>query len=140
MRRHNNPVGHLSKRCRSRAWATGESWHRDCDSNFMNLNPSPAVGETLPSTKPAPQGPEVFHSLQDLPVSVGQVSKGPLGAVERRDHTSWKTKNLTDPAFWSGRLDSALGNWIKDRPIPRIAVCVGIGALVGMIYSFREDR
>jgi hypothetical protein len=119
---------------------TGRSWHCGCDSNGMTINPSPAIAGPLPPTGSAPQAPEVFHSLQDLPVAVGQVSQGPLGAVARQDHHSWKNKGATDPAYWSGRIDSALGDWMKDRPLAKIASCVGIGAVAGMILSCRGHR
>ncbi len=101
----------------------------------MITNPTPGIDEIHSSTGAAPQVAEVLHSLRDLPDSVGQVSKGPLGAVARKDHRSWKTKDVTDAGYWIGRIDSAVGEWIKDRPIPRIAACVGIGALAGLLST-----
>ena len=99
----------------------------------MTTNPSPAIDETFHSAGTAPQIPEVLHSLQDLPVSLGQVSRGPLGAVARKDHRSWKMRSVTHPFYWSGRIDSAVGEWVKDRPLPSIAACIGIGALAGLL-------
>ena len=101
----------------------------------MTTNPSPTSDNHLPSTGAAAQVPELLHSLQDLPVSLGQVSQGPLGAVARKDHRSWKTKSANDPSYWSGRIDSAVGAWIRDRPLAKTAACVGIGAIAGFLSA-----
>lgn len=85
-----------------------------------------------------PDESRILHSLHDIPSSVGQVSTGPLGAVARRDHTSWKTKGLADPGYWVGRVDCALGEWVKDRPIPSILICVGAGVIAGLFWHSPE--
>ncbi len=83
--------------------------------------------------------PQELHSFQDLPESVGQVSSGPLGSVARKDHVSWKTKPVTNPAHWIGRLDSELGERIDLRPIPSLAICFGVGLILGIMTSFTES-
>jgi hypothetical protein len=76
---------------------------------------------------------QVLHTLEELPASLGHVSSGPFGAVSRRDHTSWKSKSPTDPEYWCGRLDSAIGECIKHRPVHHVAVCFGIGLAIGLM-------
>ncbi len=119
------------------AMTADPSWHACCDSRSMTNTPPPPTDEVPQSAEAAPQAHQKFHSLQDLPVAVGQVSTGPLGSVARKDHISWKTKRMTEPGYWRGRIDSELGHRLQDRPLPCIAICFGIGALVGMTVSVR---
>ncbi len=99
-------------------------------------NNTPAQpSEASQSTEAAFGRPTVIHALQDLPESLGQVSKGPLGPVARKDHRSWSTKSITHPAYWSGRLDSALHERLQERPVPGIALCFVIGAIAGAIVG-----
>ncbi|MES2661411.1 MAG: hypothetical protein V4689_22515 [Verrucomicrobiota bacterium] len=101
-------------------------------------NPStPTAREVSEESAPPSTQTREFHTLQDLPDSVARVSSGPLGWVARRDHSSWKSKDMTDPARWAGWLDCSLGKCLEKRPLPRIALCVGIGALAGMLFGRR---
>ncbi|RYD85992.1 MAG: hypothetical protein EOP84_00585 [Verrucomicrobiaceae bacterium] len=82
--------------------------------------------------------PQTLHTFADLPASVGQVSAGPLGAVARRDHSTWRTKDRSDPGYWAGRVDCALGVWVQEQPLHRILLCVGAGVMVGLVCRSRE--
>lgn len=115
-------------------------WHRTCDSHFMK-DQAESERDSVRSVSPAAHRvePRELHSLQDLPASVGQVSSGPLGSVARKDHISWKSKQVTDPAYWSGWFDSALGERIHLRPIPSVAICFGTGLVLGVIMSCTGD-
>jgi hypothetical protein len=95
----------------------------------------------MTKTQPPPAEPgheREFHSLSDLPPALGQVSTGPLGSVARKDHISWKNKNRTDPRYWCGWLDSRIGDKIHDRPVRCVAICFGIGVLMGLISHSRD--
>ncbi len=100
--------------------------------------PNPTAGETRDAASTSqPNTHQEFHSFLELPVSVAHVSRGPLGGVARQDHTSWKNKELTDPTYWSGWIDYKLGDSVQVQPIRKIALCFGIGALLGMIFRSR---
>lgn len=110
-------------------------WHPPCDRDFMIANPSSSPSGTPAESSSTSREDQVLHSLQDLPVSVGQVSTGPLFSVARKDHISWNFIPVTDPAHWYGRFDCALGNYLKVGPIRKIAACVGIGAMMGLLFQ-----
>jgi hypothetical protein len=80
---------------------------------------------------------QVLHSFQELPLSVGQVSSGPCGAVSRKDHVSWRSKPLTDPAHWCGRLDYVMGNRVGPKPLYNVMICLGVGIILGALV--RKD-
>lgn len=80
---------------------------------------------------------QVLHSFRELPPSVGQVSSGPLGAVSRKDHVSWKSKPLTDPVHWCGRLDAVIGNRVGPNPLYNVMLCLGVGIILGALV--RKD-
>ncbi len=46
---------------------------------------------------------------------------------------------MNDPAFWSGLIDSKLGICLQDRPIRKIAMCLGIGVIVGLVIRFPDE-
>lgn len=96
--------------------------------------------QDISATTPLPQPYEnrEFHTLQDIPVSVAHVSTGPLGAVERQDHSSWKRRSLTDPLHWYGKLDAGLSDCLQKQPVRKIAACLGIGMLAGMLFRCVE--
>lgn len=102
------------------------------------MSTQPETGNNGAATPHGTQPAEsrVLHSLEDLPASVGQVSRGPFGAISRRDHTSWKSRKVTDPGYWCGRFDSELGERVRVTPIPHVAICFGIGLLAGLIVNF----
>ncbi|MBK1814027.1 hypothetical protein JIN84_00200 [Luteolibacter yonseiensis] len=83
-------------------------------------------------------GQQVLHSLEEIPASVGQVSRGIFGAVSRRDHTSWKSRKPTEPGYWCGRLDSAIGERISSSPVRSIAMCLGMGVIAGLCVKSRR--
>jgi hypothetical protein len=93
----------------------------------------------VPASDSRNAGMGALHSLQDLPSSLGYVSSGPLGSVARKDHISWRTKGLTDPSYWCGRVDASLGRHLAERPIHKIGACFGIGLLMGLVVSGISD-
>lgn len=93
-----------------------------------------------PSQLESDSGPRELHTLQDLPASLGQISSGPLGSVARKDHRSWKTKPVTDPAYWQGRLDCAIGERIHARPVVGVALCFGFGLIAGLALRGSESE
>ncbi|RYD75642.1 MAG: hypothetical protein EOP84_17985 [Verrucomicrobiaceae bacterium] len=97
---------------------------------------------TLSETHPVKEGagksaPQILHSLQEIPPSVGHVSSGPFGPVARKDHTSWKTKSRREVSHWSGRIDAALGERLNDRPIPIVVVLLAVGFVAGLTINTR---
>ncbi len=116
------------------------TWHHTCDAISMaNQTETGDNATTAPQASP-PAEPRVLHTLEELPASLGQVSRGPLGAVSRRDHTSWKSKKVTDPNYWCGRIDSAIGECVQKRPVRHVAVVFGIGLFAGLVMNCNNGR
>lgn len=104
-----------------------------------NLAPHPSSSRTGdPQTPLKGNRPDVIHSLEELPLSVAVVSSGPLGSVFRKDHTSWQRKTHGELEYWTGRIDSALGTRVQERPIRTIALLVGVGFLAGLAVRGRK--
>ncbi len=94
----------------------------------------PRLGETDPQTHKVRE----LHSLQELPESFARVSPGPLGPVEKNDPASWKSKPITDPEYWSGRISEKVMRKVQDRPVTSMLIGFGIGALLGL--TVRPNR